>query len=84
MSEFRSCSRSEFFRRAKTQFSFLNDELIAKAIQRGHIHVVRRNGGYCQFDAQSWADLLSYIELRSRKASRLNDIQGAAVMGSIQ
>lgn len=84
MSEFRNCSRSEFFRRAKVKFPFLNDESLAKIVQREHVRVDRPHGGYCVFTADSWQDLEQYILLRSRKASQLRDIEGAVIFGSIQ
>ena len=84
MSEFRSCSRGEFFRRAKAKYPFLNDEALAKIIQRQHVRVDRPHGGYCQFTADSWADLEQYVALRSRKASQLRDLEGAMIFGGIQ
>ena len=84
MSDFRSCSRGEFFRRAKAKYPFLNNEALAKIIQREHVRVDRPRGGYCQFTADSWADLEQYIALRSRKAQQLRDLEGSMIMGGIQ
>ena len=77
--EFRTCSRSEFFRRAKLQFPFLTEMALAKVIQRGHIHPERPHGGFCKFNERSWDDLEQYIALRSRSAQRLLDQAGHGV-----
>lgn len=84
MSEFRSCSRGEFFRRAKSKYPFLNDEALAKIIQREHVRVERPRGGYCVFTSDSWADLEQYIALRSRKAQQLRDLEGSMIFGGAQ
>jgi hypothetical protein len=84
MSEFKTCSRGEFIRRAKLAFPFLGDETISKIIARGFIFVEKPKGGSHRYTEQSWRDLHSYVELRSRKAQALRDVAGRPVIMGAQ
>ena len=77
--QWRDCSRGEFFRRAKKQYPFLSDANLQKLIDRDHITPIKPSGSSV-FTEQCWMQLETFVLQRSRAypkyMSRLDSRQG--------
>lgn len=63
--QWRDCSRGEFFRRAKKQYPFLSDANLQKLIDRDHITPAKPSGSSV-FTEQCWQQLETFVLQRSR------------------
>jgi hypothetical protein len=64
----RTCGRSEFYRRAKSAFPFLTESNLHKLVARRIVQPIEAPGRLMKFDEAAWSQLSDYVENRCRVA----------------